>query len=178
MKPPETFTTDRLNLRRPRLGDAPAIYNSYARDQEVIRYLSWKSHSSIGNTVGFLNVTERNWNESKRFVYAICLKDSDELIGVIGIQSLTDFKALYGYVLAKKFWGNGYATEALTILVDWCLAQPSTFRAWGFCDAENLASARVMEKAGMKREGVLTRWHVAPNISDEPRDCLVFAKTK
>jgi [ribosomal protein S5]-alanine N-acetyltransferase len=177
MKPPETFTTNRLILRRPQLADAPTIYNSYARDQDVTRYLAWKCHSSIGDTIGFLNISERDWNNSKTFPYAICLNGSDELIGMI-VMSLKDFKAIYGYVLAKKFWGNGYVTEALKTLMDWCLSQPSILRAWAFCDVENLASARVMEKAGMKMEGVMKRWHVFPNISDEPRDCFVYAKTK
>ena len=46
-------------------------------------------------------------------------------------------------------------TEAATHLVNWSLAQPEIFRVWAYCDAENPASARVMEKAGMVREGVL-----------------------
>jgi len=40
---------------------------------------------------------------------------------------------------------------------------------------ENLASARVLEKAGMHREGMLRRWSVHPNVSPEPRDCLCYA---
>ena len=52
------------------------------------------------------------------------------------------------------------------------------YRAWATCDVENPASARVMEKAGMIREGVLKRWHVCPTIGYEPRDCYVYAKTR
>ena len=62
--------------------------------------------------------------------------------------------------------------------VNWALAQPEIFRAWAFCDVENPASARVMEKAGLVREGILRRWHVAPTIGPEPRDCVVCAKVK
>lgn len=85
---------------------------------------------------------------------------------------------MFGYVLAKKFWGRGMAAEALTYLVDGTLAQPSLYRAYAFCDVEHPTSVRVMEKAGMVREGILRRWHVAPPLGPEPRDCLVCAKVR
>lgn len=86
--------------------------------------------------------------------------------------------AMFGYVLAKKFWGRGMPAEVLTYLVDWALAQPSLYRAYAYCDVENLTSARVMEKAGMVREGILRRWYVAPTLGPEPRDCIVCAKVR
>jgi RimJ/RimL family protein N-acetyltransferase len=87
-------------------------------------------------------------------------------------------KVMCGYVLAKKFWGRGMMTEALTYVVDWAIAQPNVYRVWAFCDAANPGSARVMEKAGLTREALLRRWHVAPNIGPEPRDCILCAKVK
>jgi RimJ/RimL family protein N-acetyltransferase len=69
-------------------------------------------------------------------------------------------------------------TEALRVLLDWTDGEPEIFRAWAFCDVDNPASARVMEKAGMTREGVLRRRHVAPNIGPAPRDCIVCARVK
>lgn len=109
---------------------------------------------------------------------AAALKGTDAPIGSIGVELEGGSKAMFGYVLAKKFRGHGFATEALTFLVDWALAQPTIFRAWAFCDVENAASARVMEKAGMLREGVLRRGHSCPTLGPAPRDCVVFAKTK
>ena len=66
-------------------------------------------------------------------------------------------------------------TEVLTDIVNWALQQPPIFRIGAVCDVENLASARVMEKAGLVREGLLRRWLMHPNVSDEPRDCLSYA---
>jgi ribosomal-protein-alanine N-acetyltransferase len=57
-------------------------------------------------------------------------------------------------------------------------AQPCNFRISGFCDIENVGSARVMEKAGLEREGVLRRWVIHPKASSEPRDCFVYAKVR
>jgi RimJ/RimL family protein N-acetyltransferase len=69
-------------------------------------------------------------------------------------------------------------TEAATSIVDWAIAQPQIFRVWAFCDVENAASARVLEKLGMKYEGILRRWLAHTNISADPRDCLCYAKVK
>jgi RimJ/RimL family protein N-acetyltransferase len=49
---------------------------------------------------------------------------------------------------------------------------------WATCDVENLASARVLERVGMTREGVLRRWTVYPNLGDTPRDCLCYSIVK
>jgi [ribosomal protein S5]-alanine N-acetyltransferase len=69
-------------------------------------------------------------------------------------------------------------TEALTEVVSWALQQPSIFRIGAVCDVENIASARVMEKAGLLREGLLRRWLVHPNVGDDPRDCWSYARVR
>ena len=88
------------------------------------------------------------------------------------------FKADVGYVIARRCWGKGLATEALLPVVEWARGQQSIYRVWALCDAENVASARVLEKAGMKREGLLRRNILHPNVSDEPRDCYCYAVVK
>ena len=63
-------------------------------------------------------------------------------------------------------------------MIDWAFKQPDIFRVQAICDVENIGSARVMEKAGMVREGLLRRYVVHPNISDEPRDAFLYAIVK
>ena len=82
------------------------------------------------------------------------------------------------YVLARAHWRNGFAAEALRALVDWVMTQPDVFRAGAVCDVENAALARVMEKAGMTREGILRRWMLHPQAGDTPRDCLCYSIVK
>jgi [ribosomal protein S5]-alanine N-acetyltransferase len=69
-------------------------------------------------------------------------------------------------------------TEALSEVADWAMRQGDIWRIGAVCDVENLASARVMEKSGLEREGILRRWLVHPNISPEPRDCFSYAKCR
>jgi [ribosomal protein S5]-alanine N-acetyltransferase len=177
MKPPEIFETQRLLLRVPKLSDAQRVF-LYASDAETVRYLSFERHDSIKGVEIFLETCLEAREKAETFEYAICLKNTAELIGMISIRDVPSFNPCFGYVLMKPYWGNGYVSEALSMLMSWAWAQPHIYRLWAFCDVDNPASARVMEKVGMIKEAVLKRWHMAPNISDEPRDCLVYAKTK
>ncbi|MDP9309700.1 MAG: GNAT family N-acetyltransferase, partial [Chloroflexota bacterium] len=88
------------------------------------------------------------------------------------------FSVSLGYVLMRAAWGQGLMPEATAAVMNWALAQPEIFRVWALCDIENRASARVLEKVGMQREGLMGRGVLHPNISDEPRDCWLYAKVK
>ena len=177
MRPPETFATERLLLRVPRPADAPAVFEGYAQDAEVVRYLVWRPHRSLRETEQFLETCAANWASGDYFPWAVTLKDGGELIGMIGLHP-HEFKPSVGYALARRFWGRGFAAEALRPVVAWALAQPGIFRVWALCDVENRASARVLEKAGMTREGLLRRCTMHPNASDEPRDCYCYSVVK
>ena len=86
---------------------------------------------------------------------------------------------LFGYLLNRHYWGNGFATEASSrALVDWLFSMPSIWKVWATCDTENLASVRVLEKVGLEREGFLRRWGVGPNISSEPRNAFIYSKAR
>lgn len=58
------------------------------------------------------------------------------------------------------------------------LGEPGIFRVWAICNHENRASARVMEKIGMQREGLLRRGVLHPNVSAEPRDCWLYSRVR
>lgn len=175
MRPPETFETERLALRVPRPSDAPAIFGGYAQDAEVVRYLVWRPHKDLRETEEFLARCEAGWAAGGEFPWAVTLKGGGgELIGMMGLRP-HGFKAEVGYVLARRWWGRGFAAEALRPVVGWALAQPEVYRVWAVCDVENAASARVLEKVGMRREGLLRRNIMHPNVSEEPRDSYCYA---
>lgn len=174
MHPPERIPTERLVLRKPRTEDASVLFERYARDPEVTRYLSWKPHKSLQETEQFLLACGQLWRTGKDFSYAITLKDEDSLIGMFSMHPMT-MKIEVGYALARPYWGKGYMTEALRAVIAWALKQPDIYRVQAFCDVENIASRRVMEKAGMTREGRLRRFALHKNISDEPRDAYLYA---
>jgi ribosomal-protein-alanine N-acetyltransferase len=177
MKAPETLQTERLLLRKARREDAPAIFDGYAQDPEVTRYMIWKPHKNIRETEQFLSACEDLWRDGKDFAYAITLKGNNQLIGMCALHPMK-LKIEVGFGLARSYWGKGYMTEALRAVIDWAFAQSYIFRVQAICDVENIGSARVMEKAGMVREGLLRCYVLHPNISAEPRDVYMYAIVK
>src|SRR5204862_157929 len=84
----------------------------------------------------------------------------------------------FGYCLARDAWGHGFATEAAGTFVAAVSKHPAIWRIQAFCDIENHASARVLEKVGLEREGTLRRYLVLPNLGDAPRDVYCYAKIR
>jgi RimJ/RimL family protein N-acetyltransferase len=177
MSPLERIETERLILRKPRMEDAPIIFEAYAQDLEVTRYLVWRPHKHVGETEGFLNYCLRVWVQETSFPYILTLRRIDEPVGMLEIHN-KGFKLEVGYVLARSYWGKGYMTEALRAVIAWAIGRPDIFRLQAVCDVDNLGSARVMEKAGMEREGLLRRYVIHPNISPQPRDAYTYAIVK
>lgn len=169
--------TKRLMLRVPRMEDASAIFGGWVQDRDVTRYLTWRPHQRIEQTQQFVQGCISAWEQGKRFPYIITLKAGGEVIGMIDPR-IEGSKVGIGYVSARAHWGKGFVTEATRAITDWALAQPSIFRVYATTDIENIASQRVLEKVGMQSEGVLRKYILHPNISNEPRDSYIYAIVK
>ncbi len=174
--PPHVLRTERLLLRLPRLDDAEAIFHAYAADAEVTRFLAWRRSQKVAETAQYVRDCIDAWRAGSRFPWIITRAADGRVIGAIELRPVAH-AAEVGYVLARAEWGKGYATEALKAVLDAALAMPGVHRVWAACAVDNLASARVMEKAGMAKEGRLRCSIVLPNISAEPCDAFCYAKT-
>lgn len=139
--------------------------------------MEWRTHRDIGETREFLRRCESVWNDLAAFPWVLVQKDAGDLIGMVEIR-VRGHTVDLGYVLARAVWGRGYATEALLPIMDWAFEQPSIHRVWATCDIDNLKSARVLERVGMQKEGVLRRWIMHPNVSAEPRDSFCYARVR
>jgi len=177
MRPPQQFETQRLFFRSPTLEDAPAAFAAYACDPEVTRYLTWEAHTSVEKTLKFMRRCVACWEDGSAFPWVILTKADRQLIGTIELR-LHGTHADLGYGISRSCWGQGYATEAAQAVVDWAYSQPGIYRVWTVCDVDNLASARVLEKVGLQKEGILRRWLVRPSFGPVPRDCYCYSKVK
>jgi len=132
LTPPETFTTERLVLRRVAPSDAPAVFRNYAQDPEVVRFLLWRPHTSLAETESFLRNAVDWWEAGKEFNWVISLRGTDEAIGMIGAAP-KNFKVEVGYVLARDYWGRGIMTEAGRAVVDWLRSREEIWRIGATC---------------------------------------------
>src|SRR5205814_3843543 len=108
---PERLETERLVLRRPVAADAAAIFEEYASDPEVTRYMIWRPHRSIDDTTAFRSHAEEGWASGLDLSWGITLKGEDRIVGMIGARP-NAHKVDIGYVLGRKYWGRGIMTEA------------------------------------------------------------------
>jgi RimJ/RimL family protein N-acetyltransferase len=171
---PESFETPRLHLRASRPEDAEAIFAEYAQDPDVTKYVVWKPHQNVAETRKFLLYCDEERFAGRIHSYVILKKEGQRLIGMLSLGS----DGGLGYVMARAHWGRGYTTEAVKVVVDWALRQDEIRRIFATCDVDNPASARVMEKAGLKFEALLPKHSPHPNVSSEWRDALSYSFVK
>ncbi|MCQ8279276.1 GNAT family N-acetyltransferase [Acetobacteraceae bacterium KSS8] len=172
---PDRLETDRISLRPAVVADAGALFAAYASDPEVARYTTWRPHASVSDTEHFLQSCS---GRTAACTFALVERGSNRPIGVFDLRRPQPSRVEYGCALGRAYWGQGLMTEAVCAAVAWAFAQPDIWRFGAFVDLENHASARVMEKAGLIREGVLRRWLVHPNLGPAPRDCASYAVTR
>jgi ribosomal-protein-alanine N-acetyltransferase len=144
VKPEPTWETRRLLARPAGAGDAAVVFEHYASDAVVAKYMTWRPHRNLAETIEFLGRCEQVWADGSAFPWSLWLRDSGEFAGLVEIRvrgSAVDV----GYALSRRCWGHGLMSEALASIVRWGLAQPEIFRVWATCDVDNVASARVLE---------------------------------
>ena len=152
-----TLETDRLLLGDFAPADWDAI-NAVLSDREVTRYMHFSAWDAEKRRAWFEWCLENN-RLAKPDVYnwAIRLKEADTLIGWLGIGSAShptvERERDFGYVLDRRYWRQGYMTEALQAVLAFEFETLATPRIFATCETANPASARVMEKAGMRYEG-------------------------
>ena len=149
--------TERLILRDFVWEDWQRVWE-YASDPLYLRYYEWEKRTpgSVQEFIGWF-VNQQTQDPRIKFQLAIVLKSNNQLIGNCGVRMDTagDVEASIGYELDPKHWNLGYATEAAHAIVDLGFGRLGVHRIWAHCVADNIGSAHVLEKLGMKLEGRL-----------------------
>jgi RimJ/RimL family protein N-acetyltransferase len=150
----EPLVTERLILRPLREGDAEPMFR-YRSDPEVARFQGWEPGSldEVEAFVESMAVVRPN-TLGTWFQLAICRPEKGELIGDIGMRfpEGRDHEAEFGITLAPDQQGAGFATEALSAVLDYLFGSLGKHRVFGSADPGNEASLRLMERVGMRRE--------------------------
>ncbi|MBW3634627.1 MAG: GNAT family N-acetyltransferase [Chloroflexi bacterium] len=166
--------TERLLLRDFELDDWPALHDVESRP-EVARYQSFEPRTVAESRAYVAGACEEAKQETREtYDLAVTLVSEDRLIGRCGM-GLTDpdlGEGMLWFTMHPSYWGRGYATEAARGLVDFGFRELRLHRIWADCDPANVASSRVLEKLGMRREG-----HLRENawIKGAWADSLIYA---
>lgn len=151
--------TDRLILRKICLDDAEDIFE-IGSCQDVAQYVTWDVHKSMDDTRKYLASMEENPKKKQLYPWSIVCKENNKVIGGCGYMNWLpeSSRAEVGYMISKKYWNKGYMTEALREVIKFGFEKMGLNRIEALCTPENTASAKVLEKVGMKFEGLLRQY--------------------
>ena len=174
----KTLETDRLILRKYELGDEIQVFENWASDPVTSQYVGWETHKNINQTLEYVKecIEEANNNG---FHWVVETKDTHELIGDISAFEIRKrhSNCEIGYSYGSKFWGKGYATEALRAVIEYFLNECEFHLVEAKHQSLNSASGRVMEKVGMKKDAVLRQRRIN-KITKQVNDLVVYSITK
>lgn len=136
----------RLLLRKITRDDAEAMFNNWASDPEVTKYLTWQAHKDIEVTKKVIIGWE---NENNPYRFGIELASEKKLIGMIDVRHYQNGIPTIGYALSRAYWGRGIMTEALQTVCEH-LHNEGFDTVFIEAQKENTASVRVIEKCGFE----------------------------
>lgn len=147
----QELLTPRLLLRRLRLTDAPDFFHRLGGSETVTEHMLWVPHRDLSESVASVQKTLAHYEAGSCYRWAIALRDTDTLIGIIDLLALDPEadSCSFAYMLGQEFWGRGYGTEALTAVLRFAFSQLTVQAVIADHFAENPTSGAVMRKAGM-----------------------------
>lgn len=170
---PERLVTERLILRDFRLEDTEAVH-AYGSDPEVTAYMPWGPNSPQDTAAFMARALEQQATWPRLDLgLAIELKSEAQVVGSIALhlRDIPNATAEMGYVLRRDLWGRGLVSEAAGAMAAMGF-NLGLHRIVATCDERNVGSYRVMEKLGMRREGLFRQDR---RIRGAWRDTYVYA---
>lgn len=148
--------TDRLCLRMPVAGDIPRLVQ-YANHPQIAKMTLNVPHPyHEKDAVAWINMANEGFEDKNHYVFAICEQSDNQFMGGIGLRLNTRFNhAELGFWIGEPFWNNGYVTEATAEILRFGFNRIELHKIYASHFVNNPASARVMIKNGMIKEGEL-----------------------
>lgn len=169
-----TLETERLILRKFTQDDAQAVFSNWANDDEVTKFLTWPTHRCAEHSAGYINYCLGTYREKNSYQWGIEVKETRELIGNISVVRMDEEvdSAELGYVIGRRFWGQGYTAEAAQKVIEFLFKEVGANRISARHDTNNPNSGKVMKKIGMQYEGT---YRQADHNNQGIVDCAVYS---
>lgn len=172
----KTLSSERLLLRKLIITDDKDMFE-YSSKAEVTQFLSWNAHTKVQQTQEFISRTLKEYNDTKSYPYAIVLKSTNKMIGVLRAYDInfSNKNCEISYILNPEYQNNGYMVEAINVFKDHCFNDVGFLRIQAKCMVDNESSEKLMKRVGMQFEGVLKKCWI---YKGEVLDAKLFAITK
>lgn len=149
--------TDRLILRKFVIEDVEQSFINWASDCESSKYFAFYPHKEMSDTENIINQWLKAYQSGTNYIWAIVEKNSNEVIGNISADSSYQVLNIceVAYMLGSKWWNKGFATEALNAIVHYLFVNEGFYLIEAKYNSTNIASGKLLQKVGMKQDGVL-----------------------
>lgn len=144
--------TARLVLRMFRAEDAPLYFQNVTSRPEVTRYMLWDTHRQLSDTESVIQTVLNRYASGSSYRWCVAMAETDCPIGAIELLRFDEEaeSCSFAYMIGSGFWGRGYATEALEAALRFAFKEMELQTVTADHMAENRASGKVMQKAGMR----------------------------
>ena len=172
-----SLETERLLLRRFRAGDEDAMFRNWLSDPEAAKFMRWQPYSSVEEERRFVEDLLCQYARPDFYRWAVVPRDAGEPVGILSLftASAQDLVCEPAYCIGRNWQGKGYAAEALRAVLGFAFREAGYNRAEAYHSLQNPASGRVMQKAGMKKEGEAPQKY---RCSLGFQDCALYGVTK
>ncbi len=163
-----TLDAARVRLRWIEERDLGELFALFA-EPEVARFWPWPAFVAPAQAEKLLSDIRAGFRDRRLFQWGVAWRDDDSLIGTCLLAAVDRVHrhAEIGFALARPVWGSGLMREAVTRLIDFAIGSLGLTRLEADVDPRNLASLRLLECLGFRREGLLReRWRVAGELQD------------
>lgn len=152
----KTMETDRLILRSFKASDGALMYQNWASDEEVTKFLTWPVHTGRDVSDKLTLLWEKESQDLNQYQWCIVWKETNEPIGSISAVHMRKEigEIEIGYCIGRAYWNKGIVSEALTRLITFFFDEVGANRVMARHDINNPASGAVMKKCGMQFEGI------------------------
>ncbi|HML06235.1 MAG TPA: GNAT family protein [Methanobacterium sp.] len=155
---PEIYT-ERLYLRKISINDAETLFRFWS-DPEVTKNLNVATFKNIEQAFSLIRLLNSLYSSKEGIRWVITIRKTNEIIGTCGYNSWIkkSSRGEIGYELGKKYWGNGYGTEAIAEIINYGFKKMNLNRIEAFTVPEATSSINLLKKLGFKKEGLLREY--------------------
>jgi len=160
---------EKIYLRNLVWEDAPKIYD-FMQEYDLVKYLAELPQPyKIEHAYSFIDFAQRENEEVKTHHFAIVETNMGDFVGAIGLKdiNLISKSAEIGYWIGKKYWGKGFASEAIGAVIDYSLKELKLNKLKALVFESNVSSIKVLNKCGFKYFGYSDKKYCNA-ILDEP----------
>ena len=152
------------------------MFHNWAKDPEVTKYMTWEPHESVGITRQTIEGWVNSYDNGNFFHWAIRIKETDMPIGTISLLDVSDARLSceLGYCIGRKWWHQGYMSEAALEVLKFAINQVGFVRVQAEHCGSNPNSGGVMRKIGMTYEGVRRKAFVTTDNTLEDLHMYAF----